>query len=103
MSLIKWSVGLIVFQILILILLTGVGDYYQDDVTIESNVHALNESVSEDAGFFGTIWNVGSGMMSVFTSITYSVANMPWWANTLMLLPGLIGVILILAFIRGVN
>lgn len=94
MSLIKWAVGFLAFQILVVVLLIGIADAFStatyDDNGI--NDYSQNSSAVVDVDELGLLGR-----------FTYSVSNIPFPFNVLTFIPTIISVVIGLAYVRGVN
>lgn len=94
MSLIKWAVGLLAFQIVIVILLIGIAPIF-------SNATFSDEEVVEMG--FNSSSTIDVSDLGMFDKFSYSVDNLPFPLNYLIWFPVVIGVIIGLAYLRGVN
>lgn len=94
MSLVKWAVGLIVFQMLIVVFLIGIAPMYAEATYDSSDISTgdINSSQTFDNSDLG-----------ILESFTYTVSSFSWYVDFILLIPSIVSGILVLLYIRGVN
>lgn len=95
MSLAKWAVGLLAFQIIIVILLIGIAPIFSDNVEYDSDSVSASGINSSSA--------VSYSDMGLFDKFTFSVGGLPFPMNYAVFFPTIIGVVLGIMWIRGVS
>ena len=102
MTLTNWTVGVTVYNILIIIFLIGISSFYTasdinaDEFTPENANISMGASL-DDAGVTPDV-----SQLSIFDKFAYTITGMPWWVNILLLLPNIIYGIIIINWVRGV-
>ena len=94
MALIKWISGWLLFNLLVVILLTGVGGALDS----EKDVGNYSMNISVDSGD-----SIGRSDVSFWDAFTWSIGNLPWWVDALLIMDTLLGAVMFALFIRGVN
>lgn len=102
MSLINWTIGVSVFNILVIILLVGIGDYYSSDVAIGgTDLDDYNLSAVTDLQASGS--SVTASDFSMIDKLFFSLSGLPFYISFLLSIPTLIYVVIVILYIRGVN
>lgn len=94
MSLIKWAVGFLAFQLAIVVLLIGIAP---SDVSATYNDGGINAYTQNSSAV------VDKDDLGIVDRFTYSVGNLSFPFNYLVYFPSIISGVIILAYIRGVN
>ena len=93
MSLTKWAVGILVFDLFMIILLTGMGTKIASDYNNE-----LTQNPEYDTDDVIDIDDLG-----FFDKISWSISGLPWYIDAVLLIPNLIAGIIFAMYLRGVN
>ena len=94
MSLAKWIIGFLTFQVIIVVFLIGTSSIYTDA--------SYTDDAFIEAGFNSSD-SVDMAELSWFDKFTYSVGNLPFPVNVLVGFPTAISIILGALYLRGVN
>jgi len=93
MSLTKWAVGIIVFDLLVVLLLISMGAR----IATEYN----NELVQNPE--YSSSDSIDIASLGFFDKISWSITGLPWYISTIMLIPNIILAIVLVGYLRGVN
>ena len=93
MSLTKWAVGIIVFDLLVVLLLISMGAR----IATEYN----NELVQNPE--YSSSDSIDISTLGFFDKISWSITGLPWYISTIMLIPNIILAIVFVGYLRGVN
>jgi len=93
MSLTKWAVGIIVFDLLVVLLLISMGTR----IATEYN----NELVQNPE--YSSSDSIDISTLGFFDKISWSITGLPWYISTIMLIPNIILAIVLVGYLRGVN
>lgn len=96
-DLLKWSAGLALFQILVLILVvegTGYNDY--TDTSQTNSIDTGNVAFNSDDV-------ISYSDLGFLQKLNVTFHSLPWYISLLMFIPSLIGILIIVFIIRGVS
>lgn len=93
MGITEWTVGILVFNIIVVILLIGTSDLiisnYNTDIIEDSNMTSTDTIDANDLNFIEKFF--------------WSIAGLPFYISLILSIPNIIFAIVILNWIRGVN
>jgi len=103
MGLTEWTVGLGVFQILIVILLVGVGSEFKQSAVDLGTATLISDSIKNaTVSEFNLITVVGD-FVGIVENFFFAIDGLPFWVDFIMFLPSLILLIIIFMYVRGVS
>jgi len=93
MSLTTWSIGLITYNLIIIIFLIGISSVYDsshDYTTLDLDDYNVSAPHSYTD-------------LNILQKFGYTLSGIPWYISILLILPNIIAAIIIIMYIRGVR
>jgi len=103
MGLTEWTVGLGVFQILMVILLIGIGGEFKQSAVDTGTATLLSDTIkNQTLDDFNLITVVGD-FVGIVENFFFAVGGLPWWVDFLMFMPLFILIVIVFMYARGVS
>jgi len=103
MGLTEWAVGLVTFQILIVVFLVGIGAEFKQSAIDAGDADLISESIrNQTTEDFNALTAIGD-FVGILENFYFAVSGLPLWANILTAMPILILTIIIFMYARGVS